>query len=95
VNDDRTPRHGFPRTEVRRRSSVNAPGFEKIARDLSLRLEKIGTVTARKLAEEGRALEAALSTWSEVPPLDDERRLVIDRVVDFNRQACDLIAGGR
>jgi hypothetical protein len=92
---DRTPVHGLNAQEVRRRVSVNAPAFGVLAADLARRLERLGTVTSRALAAQGRELAATFDSWREVPPIDGERVRAISSLLDYNSQALDLLAGGR
>lgn len=78
-----------------RRHSVNSPGFAALVEDHVLRLDRLRHEAARIKAREGRALAATLRSWATSAPTDEERRRTIQAVVDFNREALDLLAGSR
>lgn len=78
-----------------RRDSVNSPGFAALVDDHVVRLERLRHEAARIKAREGRQLAATLRSWATSAPTDEERRRTIQAVVDFNREALDLLAGSR
>lgn len=72
-------------------SSVNSPLFLTNAEDLVARLAKVEGAEARGLAAEGGALVAALRSWVSRRPDDATRVATIQRLLDLNRRAMDLL----
>jgi len=72
--------------------SAASPLFLDSARDLAKRLEAVGTADTALLARRARALESELSAWATNMPTTSERHKAIERLLELQREALDLLA---
>lgn len=69
--------------------------FEKIARDLTTRLEARGTVLGDALAARGRVLVEGFRSWRACMPAQAERSRLIQTLADWQTQGEGFLAGTR
>lgn len=80
---------------VARKRSISEPAFERLARDLSGKLEKRNTIAAKRLAAAGRILERTFARWASSEPTTAQKHEAIENLSCLQRQAVDLLSGGR
>lgn len=75
--------------------SINAPKFAELAGELAGRLERLRHDAGRAKAMIGRQLQAEFNSWGDAPPSDEKRKGIIADLIDFNREALDMLSGSR
>lgn len=94
---DKCPSCGGALMPSQRRTSTLATAleFEKLARDLSTRLEARGTPLGDALASRGRLLVEGFRSWSTCMPEQKERSRIIQTLGDWQVQSESFLVGER